>query len=97
MGQSYQLAWFWTIGRLTFLKIKKVFINFYKDWFVYCRKMDQAAIRNPMGISMLNTDYYAVRISTETADWITFGDTTEHGYQYSKLQEIFSKNTRLSI
>lgn len=52
---------------------KNVFINFYADWCVYCKKMDQAAFKNPHVISKLNKSYYAVKMNAESKDTIRFG------------------------
>lgn len=54
------------------LKPKKVFISFYADWCVYCKKMDAAAFKNQEVIFKLNTDYYAVKMNAETQDTIRF-------------------------
>jgi len=55
---------------------KKVFIDFYADWCVYCKKMDQAAFKDPQIVAQLNTEYYAVKMDAETTDTIVFsGDT----------------------
>jgi thioredoxin-related protein len=55
------------------LNPKKVFIDFYADWCAYCKKMDQAAFRDPEIISVLHREYYAVRMNAESTDTIVFG------------------------
>ncbi|MBT8281639.1 MAG: thioredoxin family protein [Muriicola sp.] len=55
------------------LKPKKVFIDFYADWCAYCKKMDEAAFRDPEVVSRLNSAYYAVKMDAESRDTINFG------------------------
>ena len=54
-------------------KPKKVFIAFYADWCAYCKKMDNAAFKNPKVISKLNEEYHAVKMNAESTDTIQFG------------------------
>ncbi len=58
------------------LKPKKVFVDFYADWCAYCKKMDKAAFKDSKVISRLNSEYYAVKMNTETTDTIRFGGET---------------------
>lgn len=51
---------------------KKVFITFYADWCSYCKKMDQVAFKDEKVISLLNKDYYAVKMDSESRDTIVF-------------------------
>jgi len=53
-------------------KPRKVFIDIYTDWCVYCRKMDKQVFTNPRVAAKLNNDYYAVRLDAETLDTIRF-------------------------
>lgn len=55
------------------IKPKKVFIDFYADWCVYCKKMDKVAFKNATVISKLNKEYYAVKMNAESTDTIVFG------------------------
>ena len=55
------------------VKPKKVFIYFYADWCVYCKKLDKAAFRDPRVISELKKNYYAVKMDAESKDTIVFG------------------------
>lgn len=54
-------------------KPKRVFINFYADWCVYCKKMDEAAFKDLKIVEKLNADYYAVKMKAENTDTIFFG------------------------
>ena len=71
---------------------KKVFISFYADWCSYCKKMDRVAFRDPKVISLLNSNYYAVKMDVETRDTIAFEGTefinTEWGKQRQPIHQI---------
>ncbi len=53
---------------------KKVFVNFYADWCVYCKEMDRTSFANEKVISVLNQHYYAVKMNIESRDTVLFGD-----------------------
>ena len=55
------------------IKPKKVFISFHADWCSYCKKMDKVAFKDSQVISILNSEYYAVKMNAETTDTISFG------------------------
>jgi len=63
---------------------KKVFVDFYADWCVYCKKMDKVAFKDPEIIKTLNQEYYAVKMNAETSDIITFGGDTFTNEQIGK-------------
>ncbi len=74
------------------LKPKKVFINFYADWCVYCKKMDEAAYKNIEIIKILTTEYYAVKMNVESRDTIIFDGqaykNTAYGKKRNPVHEI---------
>lgn len=51
---------------------KKVFIDFYTSWCIFCRKMDRVVFTKPEVVDLLNKEYYAVRMDAETTDTIYF-------------------------
>ncbi|MBT8319171.1 MAG: thioredoxin family protein, partial [Gramella sp.] len=55
---------------------KKVFIDFYADWCVPCKRMDKEVFTHPQVKAMLNNDYYAVKMNVESPDTIRFGEQT---------------------
>ncbi len=54
------------------VKPKKVYISFYTDWCIYCKKMDRVAFKNKQLISILNAKYYAIKMNAESKDTILF-------------------------
>ncbi len=54
------------------IKPKKVFISFYADWCVYCKKMDRSGFQDTDVISRLNESYYAVKMNAESTEEIEF-------------------------
>ncbi|MEQ8927463.1 MAG: thioredoxin fold domain-containing protein [Fulvivirga sp.] len=53
---------------------KKVFVYFYADWCTYCHKMDRVAFQDQKVATIMNADYYAVKMNIETSDTIHFGN-----------------------
>lgn len=41
---------------------KKVFLHFYANWCVYCRKMAKETFQDPSVISYLNENYISIRV-----------------------------------
>ena len=51
---------------------KKVWISFYADWCVYCKKMDATAYSRSDIIDDLQFNFYTVKMDAETVDTISF-------------------------
>lgn len=73
-AQKEQIRWisFEQLDDSLTVKPKKVFISFYADWCSYCKKMDKVAFQDAQVISMLNKDYYAVKMNAESKDTVVF-------------------------
>ena len=74
------------------VKPKKVFIDFYADWCVYCKKMDKVAFKDEKVVSLLNSEYYAVKMDAESTETIVFGgdsySNSELGKKRNPTHEI---------
>ena len=44
---------------------KKVFLHFYADWCMYCKKMQQSTFKDPDVIDALNQDFIPIRVNTD--------------------------------
>ena len=66
------------------IKPKKVFISFYAEWCVYCKKMDRTTFKNNDVIHILNANYYAVKMDAESKDTIVFDGVTYSNKQLGK-------------
>jgi thioredoxin-related protein len=52
---------------------KNVFIDFYTDWCIYCKKMDRVVFTRQEVSDLLNSEYYAVRFDAESTERVEFG------------------------
>ncbi|MBT8245808.1 MAG: thioredoxin fold domain-containing protein [Winogradskyella sp.] len=55
---------------------KRVFIHFYADWCVYCKKMEKVVYTKPNITSKLKEDYYVIKFNVESEESILFGGKT---------------------
>jgi uncharacterized protein YyaL (SSP411 family) len=44
---------------------KKVFLHFYANWCIFCRKMAKETFQNPAVVSYLNNNFISVRVDTD--------------------------------
>jgi len=44
---------------------KQIFLHFYADWCMFCKKMQQTTFQDPEVIDSLNQDYIPIRINTD--------------------------------
>lgn len=67
---------------------KKVFVDFYADWCVYCKEMDRTTFQDEKVIKELNENYYAVKMNIESDEKITFGNQTFINKRIKKVNPI---------
>ncbi len=70
------------------VKPKKVFVSFYANWCTFCKEMDESTFLNEDVASILNKEYYAVKMNIETRDTIIFGGQTFVNKRYKKVNPI---------
>jgi thiol:disulfide interchange protein len=44
---------------------KRVFLHFYADWCLYCKKMQESTFQDPEVVEALNQDYISIRVNTD--------------------------------
>jgi thiol-disulfide isomerase/thioredoxin len=55
---------------------KLVFIYFYADWCVYCKKMERNAFKDPEVVKLLNTKFFPVKMDANSSRSIDFDGRT---------------------
>ena len=58
--------------KLNKVKPKKIIIDVYTDWCVWCKRMDQQTFSHPIIAKLLNEYFYPVKFNAETHDTIIF-------------------------
>lgn len=83
---------------------KKVIVEFYADWCVYCKKMEQSVFSKSEIKALLAKDYYAVRFNVETNDTIVFGGKTfvnknsgKRRLAYHEIPELLAGREKKSL
>ncbi len=67
---------------------KKVFVDFYADWCLYCKEMNRTTFQDDLIIKELNENYYAVKMNIETEEEITFGGQTFVNKRAKKMNPV---------
>ncbi|AFD06779.1 thioredoxin family protein [Solitalea canadensis] len=67
---------------------KKLLIDVYTDWCGWCKTMDKKTYANPNVVSIINKNYYAVKLNAENKDAITFMGTTYNYRPEYRCNEI---------
>lgn len=70
------------------IKPKKVFVNFYADWCLYCKEMERTTFQDPEIIKILNEEFYAVKMDVESEEIINFGNQTFINKRTKKLNPV---------
>ena len=96
-GQTEQGRWisFEELEDSLSRKRKPVFINFYTDWCVYCKKMDRVVFTRPAVIKLLNEKYYAVQFNAESQQEIQFSGQVLVNNQVGKSRKPLHQITQL--
>ena len=51
---------------------KKVWVDVYTEWCVWCKRMDKGTFTNPNVVKYMNENFYAVKFDAETREDIRF-------------------------
>ena len=74
---------------------QNVIINFYADWCVYCKKMENVVYTKPEVVKALNANYYAVRFNVESQDSIYFGGKIFSNIEAGKKRRAYHEIAQL--
>ncbi|MGK7395869.1 MAG: thioredoxin family protein [Candidatus Cyclobacteriaceae bacterium M3_2C_046] len=55
---------------------RKVFVDVYTDWCVWCKRMDASTFSDQAVVNYVNDNYYAVKLDAESNNQVTFNGTT---------------------
>ncbi len=51
---------------------RKVIIDLYTDWCIWCKRMDKTTFRNPVIVDYIKNKYYAVKFNAEQREDVNF-------------------------
>ena len=60
---------------------KKIIVDLYTDWCIYCKRMDKATFQKKHIADYINSNFYPVKLDGEQMEDIEYGDRT---YKYVK-------------
>ncbi len=80
---QHKIEWLTFEEALEMQKIdrKKIVIDLYTDWCIYCKRMDKATFQKEHISEYINANFYPVKLNGEQKSSITFGGQT---YKYIK-------------
>jgi thioredoxin-related protein len=66
---------------------KKIFVDVYTEWCGWCKKMDATTFKDPSVISLINDNFYAVKLNAEQKETIKWKNH-EYNWKSSKRDGI---------
>ncbi len=77
-GSAQEVKWytFEQAIELTRNEPRKLVVDVYTDWCVWCKVMDKNTFNNALIADYLNRNYYPVKLNAEQKENITVGETT---------------------
>ena len=90
LGSAQQVSWMTFEELDSALKVspKPVFIDFYTDWCVYCKKMDKEVFTNEEVAAQINTHFYAVKFNAESEEEISFDGQLHIKHEGSQFHDL---------